>query len=33
LDAVANVEFAEDAGDVGLDGRFADDQLGGDFGV
>jgi hypothetical protein len=29
----AEVELAEDAGDVGLHGRLADDQLGGDLGV
>jgi hypothetical protein len=32
-DAVAEVEFLEDAGDVGLCGRFSDDELLADFAV
>src|SRR4051794_4631499 len=33
LGSVAEVELGEEVGDVGLDGRFADDELGGDLGV
>ena len=33
LDAVAQVELGEDAGDVRLHRRLADEQLGGDLGV
>src|SRR5918995_3275807 len=33
LDAVAEGEFGEDAGDVGLDGRFGQLEAGGEFGV
>ena len=33
LDAVAEVEFGEDSGEVGLDGRFAEIPLTGDLGV
>jgi hypothetical protein len=33
LDSVAHVELAKDARDVWLDGRLADDELRGDFGI
>jgi hypothetical protein len=33
LDAVAEVEFAEQPVDVRLDGRFADDEFGGVWGA
>lgn len=33
LDSVAEIEFRKDATDVGLDGRFGDEQFGRDFGV
>ncbi len=33
LHAVAQVEFLEDASDVGFHGSVADDELGGDLGV
>jgi len=33
LDAVAEVEFLEDAGDVGFDGPVANDEFGGDLRV
>ena len=33
LDAVAKVEFGQDARDVGLDGGFSEVQLGRDLGV
>jgi hypothetical protein len=33
LDAVSEVEFLEDVGDVRLDGRVADEELFGDLGV
>ena len=33
LDSVTEIESCEDASDVGLDGRFGDEQFGRDFGV
>jgi hypothetical protein len=33
VDAVAEVEFHQDTGDVGLDGRLTDDELPGDLRV